>query len=211
MANSWDEAAVRELSRLPTVDRAFALGSVLAVEMKAAKRGCARTRVLQSNLRGTRSHMKRETGQERERERQREPRAERLSRKFGMFFVVWPVFRVSPRLEMATRTPQHPCRFSLPRPQCTHPPRAPDRLPLETISLFRYDSHGAVEVVQRLHDSGVYARVLGNVAYVMVSPTTPAEACGELMATVTSVVRGLGEESARGGKSSRADAVAYSI
>lgn len=39
MANSWDEAAVRELSRLPTVDRAFGLGSVLAVEMKDAKRG----------------------------------------------------------------------------------------------------------------------------------------------------------------------------
>lgn len=39
MANSWDEAAVRELSRLPTVDRAFGLGSVLALEMKAATRG----------------------------------------------------------------------------------------------------------------------------------------------------------------------------
>lgn len=39
MANSWDEAAVRELSRLPTVDRVFGLGSVLAVEMKSAKRG----------------------------------------------------------------------------------------------------------------------------------------------------------------------------
>lgn len=39
MANSWDESAVRELSRLPTVDRAFGLGSVLAVEMKTAERG----------------------------------------------------------------------------------------------------------------------------------------------------------------------------
>lgn len=39
MADSWDEAAVRELSRLPKVDRAFALGSVLAVEMKSAERG----------------------------------------------------------------------------------------------------------------------------------------------------------------------------
>eukprot|EP00752_Nemacystus_decipiens_P005181 g4701.t1 len=112
MANSWDEAAVRELSRLPAVDRAFALGSVLAVEMKAATRG--------------------------------------------------------------------------------------------------YDSHGAVEVVQRLHESGMYARVLGNVAYVMVSPTTPVEACGELMATVTSVVKGMGEEGVAS-KSSGADAVAYSI
>lgn len=68
-----------------------------------------------------------------------------------------------------------------------------------------------MEVVQRLQESGVYARVLGNVAYVMVSPTTPAEACGELMATVTSVVRGLGEEGGEGTASPRADAVAYSI
>eukprot|EP00903_Cladosiphon_okamuranus_P015221 g14067.t1 len=113
MANSWDEAAVRELSRLPSVDRAFALGSVLAVEMKATTRG--------------------------------------------------------------------------------------------------YDSQGATEVVQRLHDSGVYARVLGNVAYVMVSPTTPAEACGELMATVTSVMRGQGEEGGGRRASSGAAAVAYSI
>lgn len=65
--------------------------------------------------------------------------------------------------------------------------------------------------MQSLHESGVYARVLGNVAYVMVSPTTPAESCGELMATVTSVIRGLGEEGGGGAASSRADAVAYSI
>lgn len=65
--------------------------------------------------------------------------------------------------------------------------------------------------MQRLHESGVYARVLGNVAYVMVSPTTPAEASEQLMATVTSVVRGLGEEGGEGAASSRADAVAYSI
>ncbi|CAN0443819.1 unnamed protein product [Hapterophycus canaliculatus] len=39
MSDSWDEGAVRELSKLPNVDRAFALGSVLAVEMKAAQRG----------------------------------------------------------------------------------------------------------------------------------------------------------------------------
>ncbi|CAN0477704.1 unnamed protein product, partial [Hapterophycus canaliculatus] len=55
----------------------------------------------------------------------------------------------------------------------------------------RYDSQGAAEVVQRLHDAGVYARVLGNVAYVMVSPTTPIEACEGLMATLTGVMRGL--------------------
>ncbi|CAN0258670.1 unnamed protein product, partial [Ectocarpus sp. 4 AP-2014] len=116
MSDSWDEKAVRALSRLPTVDRAFALGSVLAIEMKAANRG--------------------------------------------------------------------------------------------------YDSHGAAEVVQRLHESGVYARVLGNVAYVMVSPTTPVEACEGLMATVTGVLRGLGEDGDVGG-SGKADSgpnsVAYSI
>lgn len=39
MADSWDESAVRELSRLPAVDRAFGLGSVLAIEMKADDRG----------------------------------------------------------------------------------------------------------------------------------------------------------------------------
>lgn len=39
MADSWDEVAVKELSRHPRVERAFGLGSVLAVEMKAANRG----------------------------------------------------------------------------------------------------------------------------------------------------------------------------
>ncbi|CAM9536742.1 unnamed protein product [Pylaiella littoralis] len=112
MANSWDESAVRELSRLPTVDRAFGLGSVLAVEMKTAERG--------------------------------------------------------------------------------------------------YASQGAVEVVQRLHESGVYARVLGNVAYVMISPTTPGEACADLMATVTTVIRDFGEDGGRKA-SSDPDSVAYSI
>lgn len=37
MANSWDEAVERELSRLAIVGRAFGLGSVLAVEINAAK------------------------------------------------------------------------------------------------------------------------------------------------------------------------------
>lgn len=39
MSDTWDEAAVMELSRLPTVDRAFGLGSVLAVELKTSDRG----------------------------------------------------------------------------------------------------------------------------------------------------------------------------
>lgn len=39
MADAWDEVAVKELSRHPRVERAFGLGSVLAVEMKAADRG----------------------------------------------------------------------------------------------------------------------------------------------------------------------------
>lgn len=69
----------------------------------------------------------------------------------------------------------------------------------------------AVEVVQRLLESGVYARVLGNVAYVMVSPMTPVEACGELMAAVASVVGGLSEEGGGGAASSRSDWVAHNI
>lgn len=39
MADAWDEGAVKELSRHSRVERAFGLGSVLAVEMKAANRG----------------------------------------------------------------------------------------------------------------------------------------------------------------------------
>lgn len=39
MADAWDEVAIKELSRHPRVERAFGLGSVLAVEMKAADRG----------------------------------------------------------------------------------------------------------------------------------------------------------------------------
>lgn len=65
--------------------------------------------------------------------------------------------------------------------------------------------------MQRLLESGVYARVLGNVAYVMVSPMTPVEACGELMAAVASVVGGLSEEGGGGAASSRSDWVAYNI
>lgn len=50
MANSWDEAAVRELSRLPIVKRAFGLGSVLAVEMNDAKPGYVQSRLLYTDL-----------------------------------------------------------------------------------------------------------------------------------------------------------------
>lgn len=39
MSNSWDEAAIRELSTLSVIDRAFGLGSILAMEMKTAHRG----------------------------------------------------------------------------------------------------------------------------------------------------------------------------
>lgn len=50
MANVWDEEAVERLSRVPTVDRAFSLGSVLAVEMKASVRGCVRSLVDERHL-----------------------------------------------------------------------------------------------------------------------------------------------------------------
>ncbi|CAN0030580.1 unnamed protein product, partial [Sphacelaria rigidula] len=39
MSDVWDEEAVERLSRLSSVDRAFSLGSVLAVEMKSSHRG----------------------------------------------------------------------------------------------------------------------------------------------------------------------------
>lgn len=103
----------------------------------------------------------------------------------------------------------------IPRPDAPHLPLPLRRAPFPPLAarnnLARYDSQGAIEVVQRLHDSGVYARVLGNVAYVMVSPTTPAEACDELMAAVTRVVRGPGEEGGGGTASIDADAIAYSV
>lgn len=44
--------------------------------------------------------------------------------------------------------------------------------------------------MQGLNDEGMYARVLGNVAYVMVSPLTRPEVCGHLMSIVERVVRG---------------------
>lgn len=48
-----------------------------------------------------------------------------------------------------------------------------------------------MEIVQGLHESGMYARVLGNVAYVMVSPTTLPEVCIDLMSIVKRVIQGL--------------------
>lgn len=39
MEDAWDEEAVKLLSQSPLVDRAFGLGSVLAIEMKASNRG----------------------------------------------------------------------------------------------------------------------------------------------------------------------------
>ena len=50
MANSWDESAVQALSRLAVVNRAFGLGSVLAVEMKDSRPGYERVFVFISRL-----------------------------------------------------------------------------------------------------------------------------------------------------------------
>lgn len=70
-------------------------------------------------------------------------------------------------------------------------------------------------MVAQLHDAGVYARVLGNVAYVMVSPLTPTEACEGLMSTLMGVLRGealAGEgEDGRRRTAQEPDDVAYSI
>ena len=61
----------------------------------------------------------------------------------------------------------------------------------------RYDSHAAVEVVEGLREEGVYAQVLGNVAYVMVSPTAPAEICMGTMAALKRVILALDKGSFR--------------
>lgn len=39
MADTWDEACMKELSQSPGVDRTFAIGSVMAVEMRSKDRG----------------------------------------------------------------------------------------------------------------------------------------------------------------------------
>lgn len=87
------------------------------------------------------------------------------------------------------------------------PPPPIRRVSAFMVSLDRYDSNEAVEVVQRLDESGVYARVLGNVAYIMVSPTTPVEVCRDLMSTVARVLAGLDT----GRTSSEPNVAAYSI
>lgn len=75
------------------------------------------------------------------------------------------------------------------------------------LSLNSYDSHAAAEVVQGLLESGMYARVLGNVAYVMVSPTTQAEVCSDLMSTVSRIIAEIDD----GRPAFKPDVVAYSI
>lgn len=58
-----------------------------------------------------------------------------------------------------------------------------------------YGSTEAIDVVRGLHGSGgLYARVLGNVAYIMVSPTTPAEVCRTLMAIMEGAICGGAEK-----------------
>lgn len=56
----------------------------------------------------------------------------------------------------------------------------------------RYDSNAAVEVASELRKRGdMYARVLGNVVYVMVSPTTRPEACRNIMSSLEDILQGL--------------------
>lgn len=56
----------------------------------------------------------------------------------------------------------------------------------------RYDSNAAVEVASELRERGnMYARVLGNVVYVMVSPTTRPEACRNIMSRLEDILQGL--------------------
>lgn len=67
------------------------------------------------------------------------------------------------------------------------PPTPPPSTP--PVVHTRYDSAAAVTVVTQLREQGgMYARALGNVAYIMVSPTTPAEVCRGLMASLEDVI-----------------------
>jgi dethiobiotin synthetase/adenosylmethionine--8-amino-7-oxononanoate aminotransferase len=51
-----------------------------------------------------------------------------------------------------------------------------------------YDSHAAADVVKSLRNSGVFARPLGNVVYIMASAVTPKSTCHELWRTLTDAV-----------------------
>ncbi len=47
-----------------------------------------------------------------------------------------------------------------------------------------YASGAAKQVVQRMRPQGVFARPLGNVVYLMCTPTTAKEKCDELLRTL---------------------------
>ena len=52
---------------------------------------------------------------------------------------------------------------------------------LKTKGAAGYGATEAVEVTQGLRQKGVYARPLGNVVYLMVTPTTAKELCTSLL------------------------------
>ena len=47
-----------------------------------------------------------------------------------------------------------------------------------------YTSGAAKQVVQRMRPRGIFARPLGNVVYLMCTPTTAKQKCDELMGTL---------------------------
>ena len=53
-----------------------------------------------------------------------------------------------------------------------------------------YGGGGAAAVVRRLRAAGVYARPLGNVAYLMVTPTTAPATAARLLAALARAIDG---------------------
>ena len=51
-----------------------------------------------------------------------------------------------------------------------------------------YTATGSKAVVMKLRKNGVYARPLGNVVYLMVTPTTSRQQCSDLLQTLLSVL-----------------------
>lgn len=51
-----------------------------------------------------------------------------------------------------------------------------------------YTATGSKAIVMKLRGMGVYARPLGNVVYLMVTPTTSREKCQQLMQTLFSAL-----------------------
>ena len=59
---------------------------------------------------------------------------------------------------------------------------------LKTAGVSGYGATEAVKVAKDLRLKGIYARPLGNVVYLMVTPTTAKETCSNLLLQLESVL-----------------------